>query len=190
MLDNHSTEYKIPESFLVVPFATKRTTFKKLDMVDFEDILRTEPFYFDMLHLVSNQLSEEPPWENPEITVKAVIKQWKMLEPDLQISYAKRKTYLEDESVSIQSISLFLLALFWANNTPIKSLNVKEMMVVSELNQKPVNCEERLLFILNKPTGYHSFIQLQQLFAELEKNFYKTLAIQRLKQKKEITSNE
>jgi hypothetical protein len=189
MLDNHCTEYKIPESFLIVPFATKRTTFKKLDMIDFEDILRTEPFYFDMLHLVSNQLSEDPPWENSEITVKAVIQQWKMLEPDLQITYAKRKTNLEVESASIQSISLFLLALFWANNTPIKSLNVKEMMV-SELNQKPVNCEERLLFILNKPTGYHSFIQLQQLFAELEKNFYKTLAIQRSQQRKEITANE
>ncbi|WP_338789338.1 YpoC family protein [Metabacillus sp. FJAT-53654] len=189
MLDNHDTEYKIPESFLVAPFSTKRTTFKKLDMVDFDDILSKELFYFDMLHLVSNQLSKDPPWENSEITVKAVIQQWKMLEPDLQISYAKRKPNLEVESVSIQSISLFLLALFWANNTPIKSLNVKEMMV-SELKLKPVNCEERLLFILNKPTGYHSFIQLQQLFAELEKNFYKTLAIQRLKQKKEITAYE
>ncbi|MBO1513823.1 YpoC family protein [Metabacillus bambusae] len=189
MLDNHSAEYKVPEAFLVAPFSTKRTTFKMVDIVNFEDIIRKEPFYFDMLHLASNQPCEDPPWKNSEVAVKAVIEQWKMLKPELQTSYAKRKTNLQVESASIQSISLFLLALFWSNHTPIKSLHVKDMMV-SELNQKPVNCEERLLFILNKPSGYHSFIQLQQLFDELEKNFYKTLAIQRLKQKKEITANE
>jgi hypothetical protein len=189
MLDNHSAEYQVPESFLVTPFFTKKTTFKKVDIVDFEDIIRKEPFYFDMLHFASNQLFNDPPWENSEVTVKVVIEHWKMLKPEIQLSYAKRKTNLQVESISIQSISLFLLALFWTNNSPIKSLNVKDMMI-SELNQKPVNCEERLLFILNKPSGYHSFIQLQQLFDELEKNFYKTLAIQRLKHKKEITANE
>jgi hypothetical protein len=189
MFDNDRAEYQVPETFLVAPFFTKRKTFKKVELVDFEDIIRREPFYFDMLYFANNRLCEDHPWENSEVTVKAVIEQWKMLKPELQISYAMRKANLQVESISIQSISLFLLALFWTNNSPIKSLNVKDMMV-SELNQKPVNCEERLMFILNKPTGYHSFIQLQQLFDELEKNFYKTLAIQRLKHKKEITANE
>jgi hypothetical protein len=129
MFDNDRAEYQVPESFLVAPFFTKRTTFKKVDMVDFEDIIRREPFYFDMLHLASNQLCKDPPWENSEVTVKAVIEQWKMLKPKIQISYAKRKINSQVESISIQSISLFLLALFWANNSPIKSLNVKDMMV-------------------------------------------------------------
>jgi hypothetical protein len=53
-------------------------------------------------------------------------------------------------------------------------------MILSDLQRKPVNCEERLLFVINKPTQYHSFVQLQQLFDELEKIYYKAQTVKRI----------
>ncbi|BCE15095.1 hypothetical protein RSC3_02451 [Bacillus paralicheniformis] len=40
-----------------------------------------------------------------------------------------------------------------------------------------MNWTERLEFILQKPTQYHCFIQLDELFTEMKKQFYKYVTI-------------
>ena len=38
---------------------------------------------------------------------------------------------------------------------------------------KPINSGERLKFILSRMNNYHSFVQLTELFIEMEKLFWK-----------------
>ncbi|MGM0873956.1 MAG: YpoC family protein [Bacillota bacterium] len=178
MQDSNRDEYQVPESFLYSPFYAKGTMFKRHNHdLDFEDIVRKEPFYFDMLYLLNVELTEVP-WENSERSVPFVIEQWKELKSQLYGGFTQRKTNKQNESALIYSLSLFIICLFWTNEAPVKSLHVKDM-ILFDLKRKPVNCEERLLFVINKPTQYHSFIQLQQLFEELEKIYYKAQAVMR-----------
>jgi hypothetical protein len=50
---------------------------------------------------------------------------------------------------------------------------------MKRFKHKPINAEERLDFVIKKPAMYHSFIQLQQLFSECHKLYYKLKAIEK-----------
>ncbi|HHY73204.1 MAG TPA: hypothetical protein GX497_08250 [Bacillus bacterium] len=47
---------------------------------------------------------------------------------------------------------------------------------MEKLDVKPINCKERLSFLMESPSHYHSFIQLSELFTELEKQYRKKVA--------------
>ncbi|MEQ6390357.1 hypothetical protein RZN22_13690 [Bacillaceae bacterium S4-13-58] len=66
-------------------------------------------------------------------------------------------------------IDSFKRALLWLEETNSSYLKL------------PPNIEERLSFIEGRPNHYHSYIQLDALFSEVEK----LLSIQKLKQKSE-----
>ncbi len=71
-----------------------------------------------------------------------------------------------------EAIDDFITFLFILNEKPFASPeNLNESM--KELNYKPINLDERLLFILKKPHQYHSFIQLNELYTELLKLYAK-----------------
>jgi hypothetical protein len=181
--------YQVPESFRYAPFYSMDAIFIcDDDYVDLEKKLKTEPFYFDILYLVGEKLTEVP-WEYIERSIPAVFKQWKELKPQLQEKFTQRKSSKQNEAAFIHALSLFIIGLFWTNETHVKGLYVRNMMI-SSLIQKPVNCEERLLFVIDKPTQYHSFVQLQQLFDELEKIYHRGRAIKQMKRKQGITRME
>ena len=181
--------YQVPESFRYAPFYSIGASFTCNDhYVVLEQKVKAEPFYFDMLYSVGERLTEVP-WEQLERSVPIVFKQWKELKPQLQKGFAQRKSSKDNESALIHALSLFIVCLFWINETYVKGLHVKNMMI-SDLILKPVNCEERLAFVINKPTQYHPFVQLQQLFDELEKIFHKSQAIKKMKREKGITLTE
>ncbi|WP_299094134.1 YpoC family protein [uncultured Metabacillus sp.] len=184
MQKNNRNEYLVPKSFLCSPFFKEDGLFSNYNGIDFEEILKKEPFYFDMLHVLGEELNEKP-WMNPERTIPTVIEQWTKIMTSLHKAFTNREKGLQKEENMIHSISLFVISLYWANQKPVSSLLPAEMMI-SQLPLKPANCEERLSFIINKPSGYHSFIQLQQLFSEFEKMFSKSLAIKRFNHSKRI----
>ncbi|WP_051291349.1 YpoC family protein [Fictibacillus gelatini] len=68
----------------------------------------------------------------------------------------------------IYQLSVFLQALFWANGRLTGNLCRWEKEI-EPLPIQPVNLKERLSFIFEQPDHYHSFIQLSELFIELEK---------------------
>lgn len=181
--------YQVPESFRYAPFYVNDTSFTCNDhYVDLEQKVKEEPFYFDMLYLLKKKLTGLP-WEQEEISVPIIFKQWKELKPQLQEGFTQRKSSMQNESALIHALSLFIVCLFWTNETYVKGLHVEDMMI-SDLILRPVNCEERLSFVINKPTQYHSFVQLQQLFDELEKIYHKGQAIKQMKREKGITLTE
>jgi hypothetical protein len=114
------------------------------------------------------------PWKNPERYFPLLLTEWGGLQEELQGFFQNRekeKTLLPMK----QGIGYFLESVYWTNGVPV---SLETTIDVSMLQIKPVNASERLQFLMSKPTLYPSFIQLAELFAEHEKQYYKYLAIQ------------
>jgi hypothetical protein len=106
------------------------------------------------------------PWEMADYTVPVVIKEWKTVKVELHEKFSKRKL-IEVEQPMKKGIGLFIEVLYWCNGYPGLSLNKDD----DKLRIKPVNLQERLHFIISYPNKYHSYIQLIELFSEMEKLF-------------------
>lgn len=74
-------------------------------------------------------------------------------------------------------IKNFLDVLFQINKHQLKDSD-KVLELIDKLEIKPINSKERLSFLIENPAHYHSFIQLSELFEELEKQYRKHLAIE------------
>ncbi|MFS0822991.1 YpoC family protein [Bacillus sp. 1P02SD] len=73
-----------------------------------------------------------------------------------------------------ETLDAFLTFLFVMNGK--KRPPDKEILQngLKDLDYKPINLDERLSFILKKPSQYHSFVQLNELYHELLKLYAKT----------------
>ncbi len=167
--------WKIPIEFKFAPFFSQQSSFHSQKGSNILDILLNEPFYYDMLHVVQGK-TDIAPWKNPKEFVPLVITQWKLLKGKTRETFKHKHRTQESNCLVIQCLALFIICLYWSNHRPVKGLNPTNMEITG-LQRKPVNCEERLLFILVKPTQYHAFIQLEQLFDECEKSFSKAMAL-------------
>lgn len=106
------------------------------------------------------------PWENPHQTVPVIIKEWNEIKSELHTLFANRESS-SVEPLMKKGISLFLEALYWTNHIP----TLQEETTIDTLLIKPVNVKERLDFILSYPKKFHSYMQLGELFVEIEKLF-------------------
>lgn len=179
-MQNQNKEYSIPKSFLREPFFNGRKSFNKLNF-ELPDILNKEPFYFDMLFSAGERdVNHKYPWESQENSLEIVFQLRKEILSNITREYSEKKRY--DNEAILKCLSLLIAGLYWANSKPVTSL---DPMVLgnSSITLKPINCQERLLFVVENRTKYHAFIQLQQLFDELEKIYYKNLAIKKAKSK-------
>lgn len=180
MLENdQQKKYDIPVSFRYDPFFKNRKTFLDYSRLNISETIDQEPFYYDML---VHQSQQEKPWESPNKYVPLLFEKWKQRVPEINNAFAKRKINAETNELMIHCISLFIISLYWSNNSPVKSLNIEDANILKNII-KPINVEERLLFIIKNYTKFHSFSQLKQLFIEHEKAFYKKAAIDKLKKR-------
>ncbi|TRZ37764.1 hypothetical protein CEQ21_20220 [Niallia circulans] len=117
------------------------------------------------------------PWqaENIKECVSAVFILWKGIRTEVEAA-VKSKDRTSTVVHMEKGICLFLECLYWSNDMPV---NIKDGLFAQELKIKPFNGLERLLYILSRPGGYHSYRQLDELFKELEKQF----AIKMIKRK-------
>lgn len=180
MQNNNGSVFRIPETFLFQPFFNRLTFTAQHSDTDIKTIIRNEPFYFDMLYHLDIELIQVP-WLHTNLTIPIILEQWKEVKPIIIEGYSQRKGGRDYEAVQVHCLALFILCLFWINNKSVKSLTVKNMLL-SELKIKPINCEERLSFIMSNPLKYHSFVQVTQLFEELEKSYYKQKVMNRNQQ--------
>ncbi len=177
-MQNKNIAWKIPTSFYHAPFFPDRDRFHQLKITEISQVLTDEPFYFDMLYNLKEKI-EVHPWDNPKDFVSIVFDEWKRVKVMARESFKQRGKSNDSEHILVHCVSLFFVCLYWLNNKPVPGLNPTNLGLAL-LQRKPVNCEERLLFIISKPTQYHAFIQLEQLFGECEKLFAKAIALKQI----------
>lgn len=144
------------------------------------EIVRLSPddfFYFDLVYL--SGMNGKKPWEMCEKELPPLFVRWK--EMAHEIENTMKKPFKTDQKKMMAGLGLFLEILYWMNGQPVHSLQLDE---VKKLEMTPANIADRLEFILARPTQYHAFIQLKELFAEAEKMFYKQLAMKKAKKKR------
>lgn len=92
---------------------------------------------------------------------------WKTKQDEIATLFRNRKKQ-EAEGPMILFAAHLLSVVYWLNEQPVHGLN--EMQVnMNKLEVQPVNFMERYSFIIKKPSNYHSYIQLAQLYIEIEK---------------------
>ncbi len=111
--------------------------------------------------------------------LEEIFKQWCDERDKIATTFRERNKQATLEPMKKQ-IANFLDALFEMNNLQINS-DDKVIEQIDKLEVKPINSKERLTFMIDSPNHYHSFIQLSQLFEELEKQYRKLLAIEQNK---------
>ena len=123
---------------------------------------KSDLFYYDMMALLNER--EERPWERGSETPFKVFQNEKEGMRDL---FRQRKK--EDvKELMKSSIGQFITFLFWMNHSPIPGFQNFSDHVAS-LKIKPFNVTERLFFIMQKPNQYVSYMQLDELFTEANK---------------------
>ncbi|WP_273126007.1 YpoC family protein [Metabacillus sp. HB246100] len=166
----------IPSSFNLYKDKEQRKLYPTTD-TDFLEVIRDEPFYFDIFYALEWKRTMRP-WENPKEYLPIILEERQEQTTIIEDFYKKRgKENITDRM--LYYLSLFLLTLFYLNYKPVKSV-IPQSMNLHELKRKPMNCEERLEYIMRKPSQYHAYIQLDQLFIELEKIYYKAIAMKEL----------
>lgn len=139
------------------------------------EIMRQAYFVYDIAAV--QLLDVYKPWENPEEAISAVFSLWKGTKQEIALLFRQRKRG-EAGGPMIHFTAHFLSILHWMNGVGISSLqNIDQNMCY--LQVKPINAGERILFILERPDHYHSFIQLSELYEEAEKQFFKQMAIKK-----------
>lgn len=171
---NQLAKITLPSSFYPSPFFSNSQTIELKYTNQLSDVIES-PFVYDLLH--QSGLSDFKPWDLREKTVPYLFEEWEKNNQTLSSLFSARKRK-EAKPIALTSLALFLMALNWVNEKPVESLiNLEEY--VKTLKIKPVNCIERLTYALNAPDHYHSYIQLTQLFEELNKQFQKSLYMQK-----------
>ncbi|MED1085891.1 YpoC family protein [Bacillus mycoides] len=158
---------EIPKEFRRVPFfkESANSITYHTDQ-SFEEIIQNTYFIFDIER-------KYEPWNEIETSIPAVLNIWKSKHEEIAILFRNRKKQ-EAEGPMILFAAHFLSVIYWLNEQPVHSLN--EMQVnTNKLEVQPVNFMERYSFIIKKPSNYHSYIQLVQLYIEIEKLYVKKM---------------
>lgn len=112
----------------------------------------------------------QKPWE--EDVLPAIFSYWKNEKEKIKQQIQLRQREKADEPMKTM-LSLFISGLYWLNQRHVPPLATL-LEEANKLQYKPINISERLEFILQHHTHTHSYIQLDQLFLELEKLYAKS----------------
>ncbi|WP_377802107.1 YpoC family protein [Bacillus benzoevorans] len=94
--------------------------------------------------------------------------EWEKVKDELHGRFSKREQNDVPELMK-KGIALFYEMIFWCNKGSVEFSREE----LEQLDLKPINAVERLSFITSRPSNYHSYVQLTELFIELEKIFSK-----------------
>lgn len=142
-----------------------------------KDILRINPLAFD---LSSEPLLDEQPWQKTEEFVPLMFDLWNELKDNMLPRFQTRKSRCEEDDMP-QGIVSMIAMFYWIKGEKLQTFDWEEIKQQT-FPVAPINWTERLEFILLKPTQYHCFIQLDELYTELKKQYGKYEALRKLKQ--------
>lgn len=115
------------------------------------------------------------PWEMHEEFIPFLLNEWENTKPLLE-DFFSRRDIKQVEGPMKFGISLLIEFVYWVNEQPVQ---LSPAILQNNLSIKPVNLEERLSFILARPTLHHSYIQLSELMVEMEKQYVKQMALKK-----------
>ncbi|MBM6644721.1 YpoC family protein [Bacillus sp. RIT 809] len=158
---------EIPKEFRCVPFfkESANSITYRTDQ-SFEEIIQNTYFIFDIER-------QYEPWNEIETSIPAVLNIWKSKHEEIATLFRNRKKQ-EAEGPMILFAAHVLSVIYWLNEQPVYSLNGMQVNT-NKLEVQPVNFMERYSFIIKKPSNYHSYIQLAQLYIEIEKLYVKKM---------------
>lgn len=119
------------------------------------------------------------PWEHVHKHIPDLLGNWKEIEESCRTYFTERQAKRALEPMK-EGIALLFMMLFWVHGRPVYLQDWP--LHVDTLDIKPVNAVERLTFIMQGPARYHAFVQLSELFRELEKHYVKNQIKNRLRQ--------
>jgi hypothetical protein len=108
------------------------------------------------------------PWENPGQFIPSIMDEWGSIKEELHKRFTRREQNGIPELMK-RGMAFFYECVFWCNH---KAVVLKREQLI-QLRVKPINAVERLSFIASRPSNYHSYVQLSELFIELEKIYSK-----------------
>ncbi|MBB6175580.1 hypothetical protein HNQ82_000390 [Anoxybacillus tengchongensis] len=161
---------------MIVPKTFQHPLFFSTDSINiptfqtFPLMMKHVPFYYDMTQ-------EEKPWQRKEQSLPAIFQLWEEEKRGLAPLFATRQGNKAKDGM-VRGISYFLCALHWLNERAVSDVCHWEKEV-ELLPLSPLNVVDRLSFIFARPILHHSFVQLDELFTELMKLFYKQMVQQK-----------
>ena len=102
--------------------------------------------------------------------IPELFRKWEGLKEKCSLCFKARKSKEAIEPMK-QGIGLFLMALFYMNQSPVHLQDWG--MKTESFSYKPLNVRERLSFVMDRPAFFASFEQLKELYRELEKRYAK-----------------
>ena len=156
-----------------IPFPKNLLELSQVEKIDWHDQY-AESFHANIPFLYEaafdHGMDVLKPWKIPDQTIPAVMNEWGKIKEELTIKFSNRDHAVGE--LMRKGISLFYEVLYWSNNQPaVLDIPIYENLI------KPINSGERLKFILSRMNNYHSFVQLTELFIEMEKLFWKQQVI-------------
>lgn len=151
-------------------FAGESVTRTVYDYKEWQEVSSFTLFPYDFAYF--HGLDGYHPWEHIEKHMSFLLNEWKKIDTDCQKLFSERKAKQALKPMK-EGIALFFTLMFWIHHQPVQLHDWEQK--VKEFPIKPVNLVERLTFIVERPTLYHSFIQLGELFHELEKHYAKSM---------------
>lgn len=106
--------------------------------------------------------------ESEDKDVTRILEEWQSVKELLDDLYRSRD-FKNTKAWMDKGIELFLQFMVQTNDMPF----FKDTIPYDQFEIKPVNLEERLEFIIERPNLYHSYRQLSELMSEQEKHFVK-----------------
>lgn len=167
-------QFIVPEPFCLQPFYAQGELLELSS--SFADNLRHRPFSYDIAHFHEAKKADKP-WLKWRENGPAMFHLWEETNGELRLHYKKRDKKAAKEPMTAM-IALLMDAIFWLNERAIASL-VNWKVEIAELEIAPVNIVERIQFMLESPEHFHSYNQLKSLFTEVEKSYYRQLAIKK-----------
>ncbi|MGG2092850.1 YpoC family protein [Bacillus sp. S13(2024)] len=161
---------EIPNDFRCSPFFEEETVIEYNAEKSFGELLKETCFFFDIDQRYK-------PWNEIEKSISTVLSLWKEQKEEISILFRNRNKK-EAKDPMVRFAGHLLSILHWMNGTSVVSLQDMNGRI-ERLENKPVNFMERFLFIMKQPDHYHSFIQLTQLYEEMEKLYVRVLIMQK-----------
>ncbi|GAE34600.1 YpoC family protein [Halalkalibacter akibai] len=144
-----------PNQQLIAPPSTKAS---------FKEICKSIPFYYDLINVEDIQAKKHE-------FIPLIFQCWEEEELIL-VNYYRERNLIKVKPIMTTMLAAFIDTLFWLNNKLVEGLKHLPSCI-KELVYKPINCIERLEYILSAPSQYHAFIQLKALFLEIKKIYAK-----------------
>ncbi|MBM7577401.1 YpoC family protein [Jeotgalibacillus terrae] len=160
---------------IIVPEQYKHPLFyrESADVEINETCLFEHHFGPDLFYL--NQ--QEKPWEEIERWTKLIKLEWETLSAEMRPLFEGHADQTYDSMV--KGLSLFFTLLYWSNEQHISVSSWEEDLKKFEVSI--MNAHERISFVMKRPAVYFSYIQLDEMFRELNKTSAKFHAMRKRK---------